>query len=154
MIDFAKGAVNIVTGYINGLIANVESGINAIINMINSLSFDVPDWVPVFRRGKSSGLICPMFPCRGSQSLPREPLSRQTGSFWAVLGDQKTGTNIETPLETMVQAFEQALQRNSGRRDGDIYLQVDGQTFARIMQPYFDRNNLRKGAKLIEGVIR
>lgn len=34
--------------------------------------------------------------------------------FMAVLGDQKSGTNIETPLSTMVDAFNQALAQNGG----------------------------------------
>lgn len=34
--------------------------------------------------------------------------------FMAVLGDQKSGTNIETPLSTMVDAFNTALQQNGG----------------------------------------
>ena len=31
-----------------------------------------------------------------------------------MLGDQKSGTNIETPLQTMVDAFNMALQQNGG----------------------------------------
>lgn len=46
--------------------------------------------------------------------------------FLAMLGDQKSGTNIETPLETMVQAFRQALNEgNSGGAPIHVTLQVD-----------------------------
>ena len=34
--------------------------------------------------------------------------------FMAVLGDQKNGTNIETPLDTMIEAFNTALSQNNG----------------------------------------
>ena len=34
--------------------------------------------------------------------------------FMAMLGDQKQGTNVETPLSTMVEAFNQALAQNGG----------------------------------------
>jgi hypothetical protein len=34
--------------------------------------------------------------------------------FLAVMGDQKSGTNIETPLQTMVDAFNMALAQNGG----------------------------------------
>ena len=48
-------------------------------------------------------------------TLPRIPRLAQGAvippnrEFMAVLGDQKSGTNIEAPLETMVQAFRQAM---------------------------------------------
>lgn len=34
--------------------------------------------------------------------------------FMAMVGDQKNGTNIETPLDTMIEAFNTALARNGG----------------------------------------
>lgn len=60
--------------------------------------------------------------------------------FMAVLGDQKSGTNIETPLETMVQAFKQALSE-SGYGGGKIIenvLTLDGEVI------YRNQKNLTK----------
>ena len=37
--------------------------------------------------------------------------------FLAVLGDQKSGTNIEAPLDTIVQAFRMAMSENGGSRE-------------------------------------
>ena len=45
--DIAKGPINMVIGLINGMLDGLESGINSIVRKVNSLSFDVPDWVPV-----------------------------------------------------------------------------------------------------------
>ena len=62
----------------------------------------------------SSGIspyLAPVMPPVSAAQLPRLasgaviPPNRE---FMAVLGDQKRGTNIETPLATMVQAFKQA----------------------------------------------
>ena len=57
----------------------------------------------------------------------------------AVLGDQTSGVNIETPLQTMVDAFNTALNnRGGGNGNGTINLNIDGQTFARItLDSYF-----------------
>ena len=62
--------------------------------------------------------------------------------FTAVLGDQKQGTNIETPLSTMVEAFKTALQESggTGRSQGDIVLQLEGREVARVV---WDEENKR-----------
>ena len=44
--DAAKAPLNLVIGFINGLITGVQSGINAIVRSVNKLSFKVPKWVP------------------------------------------------------------------------------------------------------------
>ena len=50
--------------------------------------------------------------------------------FLAVLGDQKNGTNIETPLATMVDAFKQAMAESGGGTT-TVVLQLDGKEIAR-----------------------
>ena len=61
--------------------------------------------------------------------------------FIAMLGDQTSGTNIETPLDTMVQAFEMALDSRGGADDrAPIILQVDGRTMAQVV---WDENEKR-----------
>lgn len=44
--------------------------------------------------------------------------------FLAMLGDQTSGTNIETPLSTMIQAFKSALSDSSYSGMGDIYIPI------------------------------
>ena len=66
----------------------------------------------------------------------------------AMLGDQKSGTNIETPLATMVEAFNQALAQNGGAGKTEInFLLPDRRKVAqyvleggRIMQTSTGRN--------------
>ena len=56
--------------------------------------------------------------------------------FMAVLGDQKRGTNIETPLPLMVQAFKQALfESNLGGGNGThtVILQLDRRELGRVV---------------------
>ena len=48
-----------------------------------------------------------------------------------MLGDQKSGVNIETPLETMKQAFKEALAESGSTNNGGSYTfvaQLDGRT--------------------------
>lgn len=44
--------------------------------------------------------------------------------FLAMLGDQTSGTNIETPLSTMIQAFKSALSDTNYSGMGDIYIPI------------------------------
>ena len=44
--DVAKSPINMVIGFINGMLDGMESSINWIVQKVNTLSFDVPDWVP------------------------------------------------------------------------------------------------------------
>ena len=66
--------------------------------------------------------------------------------YLAVVGDQKSGTNIETPLSTMVDAFKQALSEVGF---GNAVMQVDGTTFARLVYKYNASESTRVGVNLL-----
>lgn len=60
--------------------------------------------------------------------------------FLAMLGDQKYGTNIETPLTTMIEAFNAALKSN-GYGNGqavNVYLQGDAKQLFRVVRTEAD----------------
>ena len=90
---------------INGLIGVIEKGLNYIINKINTLSWDVPDWVPGIGGQKwgfnFSEIKIPRL-ARGAVIPPNK-------EFLAVLGDQKHGTNIEAPAELIKQMAMEAM---------------------------------------------
>lgn len=67
--------------------------------------------------------------------------------FLAVLGDQKSGTNIEAPLETIVAAFRQAL---SERRGGNqtVILQIDKHELGRVTYDAYNTESQRVGIQL------
>lgn len=78
--------------------------------------------------------------------------------FLAVLGDQRNGTNIETPLATMKQAFLEALGESgllasvsSGGGAQSAEMIMDGVTFARLIHPYLNGNQARLGVNLVTG---
>lgn len=63
-------------------------------------------------------------------ALARGAVIPPNKEFLAVLGDQKSGTNIETPLATMVDAFKQAMA-GSGGGATTVVIQLDGKEIAR-----------------------
>lgn len=63
-------------------------------------------------------------------ALARGAVIPPNKEFLAVLGDQKSGTNVETPLATMVDAFKQAMAESGGGAT-TVVIQLDGKEIAR-----------------------
>ena len=57
-----------------------------------------------------------------------------------MLGDQTQGTNIETPLSTMVEAFEMALANGAGAGASTVNVNIDGRQVAQVV---WDANERR-----------
>ncbi len=58
--------------------------------------------------------------------------------FLAMLGDQRNGTNIEAPLDTIKQAFVDVLSNVRGNDNQDIVINIDGRE---VMRAMVKRNN-------------
>ena len=132
---------------INGLIGAIEKGINFIIKKINTLSWDVPDWVPGIG-GEKWGFN---FKAIKIPRLAQGAVIPPNREFLAVLGDQKHGTNIEAPLQTIVDAFNIALQGNANYGGGntEVVLEIDGREFGRAVVEQGNRENRRIGTRLV-----
>ena len=105
---------------INGILTFIENFVNKVIDMfnamgekVNKLEFDIPDWVPLLG-GKELKIGLPELSHISIPKLAQGAVIPPNKEFMATLGDQKSGTNIETPLATMVDAFNQALAMNGG----------------------------------------
>lgn len=72
--------------------------------------------------------------------------------FLAVLGDQRSGTNVEAPLSTIEQAVENVMNRR-GSGGGEMTLVLDGDlaALARVFRPYMLKEGRRVGVKLTGG---
>lgn len=150
--DAVAPIINGLFGVVASVYDAVRSAVNFIIDAINTLEWDIPDWVP-FVGGKSFGFDIPPLPEIDLPELARGAVIPPNKEFLAVLGDQKQGTNIEAPLDTIVDAFRQVVGNLNVQNTGNQVLQVDGQTFARLMTPYVVSELGRRGynVKLLEG---
>lgn len=98
-----KTVINGIIDLLNAMIARLVSALNSVIGAANQLSFTVPDWVPGIG-GNTFGVS--MRPV----SVPQIPRLAQGAvlpankPFLAVVGDQRRGTNIEAPLDTIREA--------------------------------------------------
>ena len=129
-----KNSVNSIIGFINGMISGIVAGINAMINALNSLHFDIPDWIPAIG-GKSFGFSIPTITAPQIPYLATGAVIPPNAPFMAVLGDQKHGTNIEAPLSLIEDSVNKAVQNAmSNQQRGGTYIfeaQLDRRTIFR-----------------------
>lgn len=109
LVNGFKGAVNGVIGFINGLIAGVVKGINSIVQMLNSLKFTVPDWVPGLG-GQALGFHLKTVTTPQIPYLAKGAVLPANKPFLAMVGDQRHGTNIEAPLATIQEAVAMTME--------------------------------------------
>ena len=129
--DGIKSPINAIISSIEAMINGVISGLNSMIGAMNKLHFEVPDWVPELG-GKSFGFSIPTLNNVSIPRLAQGAVIPPNKEFTAILGDQKSGTNIETPLATMVEAFKQAMADMGGNKQ-PIVLQLNGRTVAQVV---------------------
>ncbi len=147
-----KGVINSILGGVEGMANGVINGINFVIDALNNLKFDIPDWIPGFG-GKSFGFNIPKLNQVELPRLAQGAVIPPNREFMAVLGDQKNGTNIETPLATMIEAFKQAMADTGYGAGSEAVLVIDGEVFGRLAYRLGNKEARRKGVSLVEGKI-
>lgn len=85
MVNLVKAPVNLIIGVINGMISGVVSGINLVVRAINSISVDIPDWVPLVG-GKHIGfnlseVTAPQIPTLAKGGVITSPTLAMVGEY-------------------------------------------------------------------------
>lgn len=98
-------------------------GVNWLIRRANNISFDMPSWLG----GGHFGLNMREVQDISIPRLAQGAVLKGGNPMLAYLNDQPKGqTNIEAPLDTMVQAFNKAISSNNNSGTGDVIIQADG----------------------------
>lgn len=121
IVELIKTPINAIIGFVNSMIQGVVDGINGVIGTLNHLSFSLPDWMG----GAYFGLNIPYiteYPY--IQPLARGGVIPPNSPFLAMMGDQKHGTNIEAPLDTIKQALSEVM--GSGNQQIRVTINLDG----------------------------
>lgn len=128
-------ALNVITGGFRTL-ANTAIGLVNKIGDALGIDWDIPTIPKISLPRLANGAVIP----------PNK-------EFLAVLGDQKQGTNIETPLQTMIDAFNIALRSNnySNNNSGktELVLEIDGRAFGKIVYDLNNKESRRVGTKVV-----
>ncbi len=142
-----KIPINAVIDIINRAIEGIVTGLNSVISALNRISVTIPDWVPGLG-GKHFGINIPSVKAYRIPMLATGAVIPPNREFLAVLGDQKQGTNIETPLATMIEAFKAALSEGGYGGDTTVILQVNEREFGRAVVKYGGQEEHRIGVKI------
>lgn len=129
---------------INSVLSWVETTINSGIGIING-AIGVINMIP----GVSVGTI----PTISIPRLAQGAVIPPNKEFLAVLGDQKQGTNIEAPLDTIKQAVREELNNRGISDNSNITINFTGDLaqLARVLKPQIDKENTRRGTSLVVG---
>lgn len=111
--NIAAGGLNGIIAAINGVMRGLATGINAVVDLLNAISFTIPNWVPVLG-GSRFCLNLPRI-----VSVPQIPYLAEGAvippnrEFMAVLGDQTHGNNIEAPEDLIRQIVREESGKDS-----------------------------------------
>lgn len=146
------------------------NAVNSIIDVLNRLKFDVPEWVPEIG-GKSFGFNMKHVALSGnsysfsgypqnayaaySNNIPRlatgTVVPPKAGNFLAMLGDNNRDYEVVSPLGTMKQAFKEVIGEMGLGGGGamTVIMEVDGTQFGRAVYKYNNNETQRVGVRMV-----
>lgn len=149
--DTIETAINGIIGLVNSMISAIVDGVNGVIGVLNGFGFDVPEWAQDKLGVKRVGFNIDPITAPQIPYLAQGAVIPANHEFLAVLGDQTNGTNIEAPLATIQQALAEVMEAYTGQQDITIRFAGDLAQLARVLKPYIDKEENRRGAKLVTG---
>lgn len=152
MVGVAKQGVNGIIDLVNFMLRALTGGMNAVIDRLNRISVEIPHWVPDYG-GQRFGVNLPRVPEYQIPRLAKGAVLPANRPFLAVVGDQRRGTNVEAPLETIRQAVADVL---GGAGAAQLYVsqpievKLDGQVLYRAMAKIEANRGARIGGAFAE----
>ena len=143
-----KGIVNVGKGAVNVLISIINSMIDLVVRGLNMIRFDIPSWIPGIG-GRRVGF--------NIQQAPKIPYLAQGAvippnrEFMAVLGDQKSGNNIEAPEDLIRKIVREEAGKIALNQEFAFSVDLDGVTVARKLWKYTKQVNAEHGESLVTG---
>ncbi|MDD3041037.1 hypothetical protein [Bacteroides sp.] len=145
-----KSALNVVIDLVNGMLRSVTDGINFVLDAMNSIKFDVPD----FLGGGHVGFNFDMVKAPSIPKLATGAVIPPNQEFLAVLGDQKGGRNLEAPESLIRQIMREELAglSDTGNSGGTtVILELDKREIGRTFLPIIKKEESRVGVSLSVG---
>ena len=124
---------------INGLLGVIEKGLNWIIDKINSFIGGMSKVVGVVGNLFGADWSIPKIPRVSIPRLAQGAVIPPNREFMAILDDQKHGTNIEAPLNTIKQAVAEVLAQVNVGSSGfngriEVPVIVNGREITRVVR--------------------
>lgn len=132
-----------------------------VINILNNIIETINNALGGIFGGFASGGLALNFVSGGSKPndtlAPRIPrlatgaVIPPNAEFAAILGDQRSGMNIETPVNLMRDTFDESLARALANQNINIRFTGSLAELVQILKPEIDRENVRVGSSLVSG---
>lgn len=148
-----EGVKTIFKGIWNSIVSIVERAINLIIKAINwcisqlnKIYVEVPDWVEDLTGMRGFGFNIPKLSDVKVPRLATGAVIPPNAEFLAMLGDQRSGNNIEAP-----EALIRQIVREEG--GGDVIINANGTLgqLIRLLEFEINKEEKRRGVKLVKG---
>lgn len=155
-----KKTINWIIGGFEGMSNGVIGGINSMISALNSLSFDVPDWVPVIGGEKFGFNIRYLnevsfgrletyarggFPDEGELFVAREAGAEMVGSVGGKTAVANNDQIVEAVSAGVYQAVLSAMKQIGGENTPSMNVYLDGRQIASSVK----RANKERGASIL-----
>lgn len=142
-----RGIVEGLYSFINLIIR----GLNKLIDGLNKINISFPDWIPIIGGKRFAPNIKRLteIPIPALATGAVVPPNRE---FLAMLGDNKTETEVVSPLSTMKQAMLEALRESGGYGGGTYQFQlfVNGRQMAVEMVKEINTMTAQSGKSMIK----
>lgn len=130
----------------------IIDGVNQLIEGLNSINIDIPDWVPGLGN-KSFGISIPRIPKLARGGIVDSPTVAMIGEAGkeAVIPLENTSfvNTLAGALGSAVMAAMQMSGNSAPSGGGDIVIQMDGTTVARVLNPYLEQEQGRIGGAIL-----
>lgn len=145
-----KGSINNMIGMVEGFVNSFIGGVNKIIEALNSIHIDVPKNIPKIG-GIKFGFDIPTL---GKVSIPRLATGAvipPRAEFAAILGDQRSGTNIEAPADLIRSIVASEIDKLNIQPQVNVIASGDNAGFIRWVKFEVEQENRRVGPAFAVG---
>lgn len=142
-VNVFTGILTFVGNIVKGIIDRIQGMINVISSIGNFLNFQPPTLynAPIATYGSIGGGYKPPHLATGAVIPPNS-------RFAAILGDQRSGMNLEAPAAMLQDMVDQAVARGGGSQEITIKFEGDLGALVRELKPVIEQENTRTGGKL------
>ena len=109
-IDIVRDPVNMILGFVNGLLRGVESMVNGIANALNTISIDLPEWLQDLTGYTSIGFNIPQWTAPQIPYLAQGGFVERNTPQLAMIGDNKRYGEIVAPEDKMQEMVDLAVK--------------------------------------------
>nr|DAG37425.1 MAG TPA: minor tail protein [Caudoviricetes sp.] len=122
MVSVIKSPINLIIGLMNGLLQAAQAMQNGFASAMNRMNVSLPGWLQKLTGFSSVGFNIPYWSAPSIPYLAQGAVIPPNKEFMAVLGDQKSGNNIEAP-ESLIRKIVREETGNSSRKiEVPVYL--------------------------------